>query len=185
MTSILKPTAVPLSPVGHEYPDSLCNKLPDSEVVLNHERANFLAWRNDVSLQGAYPSPPISHKMGLQELPPMDSVSLPPFWDTRNDTDLTIHLISARQSERRAECRLIRSRLCCAMLEQELYSNMDKQTTQKLHKANISLGIAHSVLRSSGLTPTGLTHEVDITSDSSSMLHESDAGSESDLEPSS
>ncbi|KAG1759883.1 hypothetical protein EDD22DRAFT_848895 [Suillus occidentalis] len=185
MTSILKPTAVPLSPIGHEYPDNLCNTLPDSELVLNHERANFLAWHNDVSLQQTYPSPPVSHKTGLQELPLMESVSLPPFWDTRNDTDLTIRLISARQSERRAECRLIRSRLCHAMLEQELYSNMDKQTTQRLHKANISLGIARSVLCSSGLTPAGNTHEVDIASDSSSVLHKSDANSESDLEPSS
>jgi hypothetical protein len=115
----------------------------------------------------------------------MDSVSLPPFWDTHNDTDLTIRIISARQSEHRAECRLIRSRLRRAKLEQELYSNMDKQTTQKLHKANISLGIARGVLRSSGLTPAGNTHEVDIASDSSSVLHESDADSESDLEPSS
>ncbi|KAG1746315.1 hypothetical protein EDD22DRAFT_958360 [Suillus occidentalis] len=181
MASILKSTAVPLSPVGHEYPNNLCNKLPDSEVVLSHERANFLAWRNNVSVQEAYPSPPVSHEMGLQELPPMDTVSLPPFWDTRHDSDLTIRLISARQSERRAEGRLIRSRLRRLMIEQELYSNMDKLTTQKLHKANISLGIARGVLRSSGLTPAGNTNEVD--SDASSMLHESDA--ESDLEPSS
>lgn len=111
----------------------------------------------------------------------MDTVSLPPFWDTRHDSDLTIRLISARQSERRAEGRLIRSRLRRLMIEQELYSNMDKLTTQKLHKANISLGIARGVLRSSGLTPAGNTNEVD--SDASSMLHESDA--ESDLEPSS
>ncbi|KAG1905785.1 uncharacterized protein F5891DRAFT_1182848 [Suillus fuscotomentosus] len=183
MTSTINPSPIPLSPMRHEYPGASCANLSASNLVLGHEKTNFLAWRNNVSQQPqeAYPSPPTSHEAVLQELPPMDTLCLPPFWETRYDSDITIRLISARQSERRAESRLIRSRLRRVMIEQELYSSMDKRTAQRLHKANISLGIARGVLRSSGLTPAGNTYEGD--SDASSVLHESDP--ESDLEPSS
>lgn len=107
----------------------------------------------------------------------MDALCLPPFWETRRDSNLTIRLISAQQSERRAECRLIRRRLHRVMIEQELYGRLDKRTTQRVHKADVSLGIARGVLRSSGLTPAGKSFD-DIDSDTLSALHGS--GTESD-----
>jgi hypothetical protein len=109
----------------------------------------------------------------------MDTLCLPPFWETRHDSDLTIRLISAQQSERRAECRLIRRHLHRITIEQELYSRMDKHTAHRLHKADVGLGVAHGVLRSSGLTPADKTFE-STDSDASSALHGSDA--ESDAE---
>jgi hypothetical protein len=106
----------------------------------------------------------------------MDTLCLPPFWETRHDSDLTIRLISAQQSERRAECQLIQRCLHRITIEQELYSHMDKHTTHRLHKADIGLGVAHSVLCSSGLTPAGKTFD-SMDSDASSALHGSEAES--------
>jgi hypothetical protein len=196
MTSMLRPPA-PFSPISHEYQGNSCDVLPG--LALNTQPTNFLAWHKNVSQEpehGAYPSPPTSHEADLQEpssvsnitklfmsslVTPdqMDTLCLPPFWETRHDSDLTIRLISAQQSERRAECRLIRRRLHRILIEQELYSRMDKHTAHRLHKADISLGVARGVLRSSGLTPTGNMYE-NADSDISSASHGS--GAESDVE---
>jgi len=106
----------------------------------------------------------------------IDTLCLPPFWETRHDSDLTIRLISAQQSERHAECWLIQRCLHCITIEQELYSHMDKHTTHRLHKADIGLGVAHGVLHSSGLMPAGKTFE-NTDSDAASALHGSDTES--------
>lgn len=180
MTSTLRPTPAPFSPIGHEYQGDSCNNLPG--LALNAQQASFLAWRENVSQEpehGANPSPPTSHEADLQEPSSMDTLCLPPFWETRHDSDLTIRLISAQQSERRAECRLIRRRLHRILIEQELYSRMDKHTAHRLHKADVGLGVARGVLRSSGLTPTSNTFE-NVDSDVSSASHGS--GAESDAE---
>ncbi|KIK34362.1 hypothetical protein CY34DRAFT_17775 [Suillus luteus UH-Slu-Lm8-n1] len=180
MTSTLRPTLAPFSPISHEYQGNSCNILPGS--ALNTQQTNFLAWHKNVSQEpehGAYPSPPTTHEADLQEPSSMDTLCLPPFWETRHDSDLTIRLISTQQSERRAECRLIRRRLHRILIEQELYSRMDKHTAHRLHKADVSVGVARGVLRSSGLTPTcNMFEKAD--SDVSSVSHGS--GAESDAE---
>jgi hypothetical protein len=109
----------------------------------------------------------------------MDTLCFPPFWETHHDSNLTIRLISAQQSERHADCQLIWRHLHRITIEQELYSHMDKHTAHRLHKADVGLGVARGVLHSSGLTPAGKTFE-SMDSDASSALHGSDA--ESDTE---
>lgn len=182
MTSTLRPTPAPIPPISHEHQGNSCNILPG--LALNAQQTTFLTSRKNVSWQepehGARPSPPTSHEAGLQQPSSIDTLCIPPFWETRHDSDLTIRLISAQQSERRAECRLIRRRLRRILIEQELYSHMDKRTAHRLHKSNISVGVARGVLRSSGLTPTGNMFENDVDSDASSALHGS--GVESDAE---
>lgn len=104
----------------------------------------------------------------------MDIFCLPPYWETTRDSDLTIRLISAQRSERRAETRLIRRRLKRIMIEHELYNHMDQHTARRLHKADVGVGVSRGVLRVSGLA--GKTFD-GADSDVSSVLHESDAES--------
>jgi len=89
----------------------------------------------------------------------MDTLCLPPFWETHRDSDLTIALINAQYSERRAESRLIERRMKRIMIEQELYSHMAQKTSHRLDKANVSVGITCGVLRASGLAPVGKTFD--------------------------
>jgi hypothetical protein len=62
------------------------------------------------------------------------------------------------------------------MIEHELYHHMDQHTGQRLHKADISVGVSRGVLRVSGLA--GKTFD-GAESDVSSAFHESDAESSS------
>ncbi|OJA16063.1 hypothetical protein AZE42_08299 [Rhizopogon vesiculosus] len=103
--------------------------------------------------QNTYPSPPTSHATSLQESLPMNTLCLPPFWETPCDCNLTITLIHAQYSEHRAESRLVRKRLRCIKIEQELYGHMEEQISHRLHKADNSIGIAHGSLHSCGLFP--------------------------------
>jgi hypothetical protein len=83
----------------------------------------------------------------------MDTLCLPPFWETPRHCNLTVALIHAQYSERRAENQLIRKRLRRVKIEQELYGPMEEQTSHRLHKADNSIGIARGSLRSCGLFP--------------------------------
>lgn len=103
----------------------------------------------------------------------MESVHLPPYWETRRDSDLTIALISAQRLERRAECRLIRRRLKRAKIEQELYCQMDQHKSHKLRKADTAIGISRGALRMSGRAPPGIIFD-DADSDVSSVVPDSD-----------
>ena len=100
----------------------------------------------------------------------MDVLYLPPVWETPRDGELTIALISAQRSERRAENRLIKTRLKCIMIEQELYSHMEQHTSQRLRKADTGVGVTRGVLQLSGLATSGKMFD-DIDSD---VSHESD-----------
>jgi len=55
----------------------------------------------------------------------MDTLCLPPYWETPRDSNLTIDLIHAQRSERRAEARVIKKRLKRVEIEQELYGHME------------------------------------------------------------
>src|ERR1700712_2748620 len=83
----------------------------------------------------------------------MDTLRLPPFWETPRHSNLTIALINAQYSERRAENRLISKRLKRVKIEQELYGHMEEQTSHRVYKADNSIGIARGGLRSCGLFP--------------------------------
>ncbi|KAG2741804.1 hypothetical protein P692DRAFT_20822276 [Suillus brevipes Sb2] len=131
----------------------LASLIPDCLQANSHStlqpddvKPNFLnrcaTWRSNVlQPQDAYPSPH-SHETMLQEPSNMDIFCLPPFWETTRDSDLTIRLISAQRSERRAETRLIRRRLKRIMIEHELYHHMDQNTARRLHKADIGVGVS-------------------------------------------
>jgi hypothetical protein len=80
----------------------------------------------------------------------MDVFSLPPFWETTCDSDLTVCLISAQCLECRAECILVQRCLKCINIEHEHYTHMDKLTMQKLCKADTGVGVSHGVLCVSG-----------------------------------
>ncbi|KAG0694660.1 hypothetical protein DFH29DRAFT_880562 [Suillus ampliporus] len=140
----------------------------------NANSLNCAAWRNNVEQpQDAYPSPPTSHGVMLQKPPSMDTLCLPPFWETSHDSDLTVALISVQRSERRAESRLIHRCLKRAMIEQELYSHMDQRTAQRLRQADTTVGISRGVLRMTGLTPACKAFD-DMDSNVLSVLQESD-----------
>ena len=85
----------------------------------------------------------------------VDAFCLLPFWGKHRDSDLTVALISAQHLERQAEHKLIQRRLRHINIEKELYSHMESQTYQRLHKADTSIGVAHGVMHVSGLTPSG------------------------------
>ncbi|KAG2055805.1 hypothetical protein BDR06DRAFT_1006644 [Suillus hirtellus] len=122
------------------------------------EGNDCIAWRTCALSQqprDAYPSPTASHQSDLQEPSSVDALSLPPFWGTRRDSDLTVALISAKRSECRAEYKLIQKRLKRINIEKELYSLVEVQTHQRLHKADTNVGVTRGVLRVSGLTPSG------------------------------
>ncbi|KAG1906803.1 uncharacterized protein F5891DRAFT_1182214 [Suillus fuscotomentosus] len=112
----------------------------------------------------AYPSPTASHQSGLQEPSSVDALCLPPFWGTCHNSDLTVALISAKCSERRAEYKLIQKCLKRINIEKELYSLVEVQTHQRLHKADINVGVTHGVLCVSGLTPSGDDPDSDVSS---------------------
>jgi hypothetical protein len=101
----------------------------------------------------------------------MDVLCLPSFWETSRDSNLTIALINAQRSERRAESRLIRKRLKRALIEQELYAHMEQHTSHRLRKADTSVGVLRGVFRASGLTPAGKILD-DVDSDVSSIMHD-------------
>jgi hypothetical protein len=71
----------------------------------------------------------------------MESFSIPPFWATTRDSDLTAALINAQRSERRAESRLIKRRLKRIKVELDLYSHMEKRTAHRLRKTDTGVGI--------------------------------------------
>jgi hypothetical protein len=99
----------------------------------------------------------------------MESFSIPPFWATTRDSDLTAALINAQRSERRAESRLIRRRLKRIKVELDLYNHMEKRTAHRLRKADTGAGIT------SGLSgPVGKTFDHCLESDTSTRWHESD-----------
>jgi hypothetical protein len=100
----------------------------------------------------------------------MDIFCIPPFWETTRDSDLTVRLISAQRSERRAESRLIQKRLKRVLIEHELYHHMDQHAGRRLQKADISVGVSRGVLRVSGLTSDTL----DGAGSDVSSAHESD-----------
>jgi hypothetical protein len=83
----------------------------------------------------------------------MDTLHLPPFWETSHDCDLTIAVIRAQYSERRAESRLIRKRLHRVKLEHELYVHMEHTTNHRLRKAGNGVGTSRGMLRACGLFP--------------------------------
>ncbi|KAG0693480.1 hypothetical protein DFH29DRAFT_1007255 [Suillus ampliporus] len=114
--------------------------------------------------QDAYPSPTASHQSDLQEPPSVDAFCLPPFWGMRHNSNLTVALISAQHLERQAEHKLIQRRLKCINIEKELYTHMEPQAYQRLHKADTSIGVARGVLRVSGLTPSGDDPDSDASS---------------------
>jgi hypothetical protein len=103
----------------------------------------------------------------------MDTLCLPPYWETPRDSNLTIDLIHAQRSERRAETRLIKKRLKRVKIELELYSHMEQQTDHRLHNVDNSVGITRGGLRACGMFPI-----VGRTSD------DEDSNPESDVEPS-
>lgn len=83
----------------------------------------------------------------------MDTLYLPPFWETPRDSTLTIQLIHAQRSERRAESRLIRKRLDRVKIEHELYAQMEQISNHRLQKANNGAAITRGGFRSCGLFP--------------------------------
>ncbi|KAG1813082.1 hypothetical protein EV424DRAFT_1541840 [Suillus variegatus] len=156
-------------------PTFLPNLMDNSQAATN--LLNCDAWRSNVSPscpRDVYPSPPISNK-ALREPQIMESLHLLPYWETRHHSDLTIALISAQCLEHRAECRLIRRCLKHAMIEQELYSQMEQHRSHKLHKADTGIGISRGVLCISGHAPAGMIFD-DADSDVSSMASDSDIG---------
>jgi hypothetical protein len=102
----------------------------------------------------------------------MESFSIPPFWATTRDSDLTAALINAQRSERRAESRLIRRRLKRIKVELDLYNHMEKRTAHRLRKGDTGVGITSGVERLSG--PVGKTFDRSLESDTSTHWHESD-----------
>ncbi|KAG2744885.1 hypothetical protein P692DRAFT_20877455 [Suillus brevipes Sb2] len=144
-------------------------------VIDNTNSLNCTSWRDHVvnDPNATYPSPPASHETVIQEPPlsSMDVLCLPPFWETSRDSNLTIALINAQRSERRAESRLIRKRLKRALIEQELYAHMEQHTSHRLRKADTSVGVLRGVFRASGLTPAGKILD-DVDSDVSSIMHD-------------
>ncbi|KAG2156446.1 uncharacterized protein EDB93DRAFT_1247155 [Suillus bovinus] len=143
-------------------------------VIDNTNSLNCTTWRDHIIYDpnAIYPSPPASHETVMQEpLSSMDILCLPPFWETSRDSNLTIALINAQRSERRAESRLIRRRLKRVLIEQELYSHMEQHTSHRLRKADTSVGVSRGVFRASGLTPAGKIFD-DVDSDVSSIMHD-------------
>ncbi|OJA11897.1 hypothetical protein AZE42_07643 [Rhizopogon vesiculosus] len=117
---------------------------------------NCASWRSRAPQQpqNAYPPPPAPHHAAsVQELLSMDTLCLPPFWETPRDSNLTVALIRAQRSERRAEARLIKHRLKRVKVELELYTHMEQQTNPRLHKVNNSVGITRGGLRACGMFP--------------------------------
>ncbi|KAG2132157.1 uncharacterized protein EDB93DRAFT_1255342 [Suillus bovinus] len=103
----------------------------------------------------AYPSPTVFHQSDLKEPSSVDALCLPPFWGMHCDSDLTIALVSAKRSEHWAEYKLIQRHLRHINIEKELYSLVEIQTQQRLHKADTDIGVTHGVLHVSSLTPSG------------------------------
>ncbi|KAG1848813.1 hypothetical protein C8R48DRAFT_778750 [Suillus tomentosus] len=164
MSSTMKPALTTLIPDCHRVNSHSLKLHPDEQ------RDDFLdrcaAWRGSVPQQpqDAYP------ETALQEPSSMDIFCIPPFWETTRDSDLTVRLISAQRSERRAESRLIQKRLKRVLIEHELYHHMDQHAGQRLQKADISVGVSRGVLRVSGLTSDTL----DGAGSDVSSAHESD-----------
>ncbi|OJA16909.1 hypothetical protein AZE42_10902 [Rhizopogon vesiculosus] len=94
-----------------------------------------------------------------------DVLYLPPSWETPRDGELTVALTSAQRSERRAENRLIKTRLKRIKIEQELYSRMEQHTSQRLRKADTDVGTTRGVSSLSGLAPVGEMFDIDSESD--------------------
>ncbi|KAG2057435.1 hypothetical protein BDR06DRAFT_1005070 [Suillus hirtellus] len=172
-STLMGPTFAKASPARPDCQVSshtlLPNLMDNSQTTLNVD-----TWRSNVSRScprgGAYP--PIPHE-ALPEPQIMEALHLPPYWETRRDSDLTIALISAQCLEHQAECRLIRRRLKCAMIEQELYGQMEQHRSNKLCKADTGVGISQGALRMSGRTPEGMMFD-DADSDVSSVVPDSD-----------
>ncbi|KAG2758109.1 hypothetical protein P692DRAFT_20710104, partial [Suillus brevipes Sb2] len=140
---------------------------------------NCDVWCSNVSpcLGDACPSSPISHET-LQEpqivFHLMESLHLPPYWETRCDSDLTIALISTQHLECWAEY----ASLYSAMIEQELYGHMDQHKSLKLCKADTAIGISPGALCMSGCAPPGIMID-DADSDVLSVVPDSDADTSS------
>ncbi|KIJ58334.1 hypothetical protein HYDPIDRAFT_33062 [Hydnomerulius pinastri MD-312] len=160
------------------------------------------AWRDRVAcdLPDPYPSPPGSHPLdvagdldlhmtpnhpldvgGDSDLHMTPNHSLPPCLYTPHDNDLTVALIKAQRVERRAEKRLIQKRLKRVKIERELYNNMDHETDQRLHAADVNVGIARALRRIAGVEVRGrggrADRDLDACSDTSASSTTSDLDS--------
>ncbi|KAG2053097.1 hypothetical protein BDR06DRAFT_1008985 [Suillus hirtellus] len=99
MSSTVKPVLASLIPDCHQVNSHTLKLHPSDPRVNVNLLDRYAAWRGDVPQQpqDAYPG------TALQEPSSMDIFCLPPFWETTCDSDLTIRLISAQQSECWAE----------------------------------------------------------------------------------